>query len=140
MAYLAIEVSGPDVEIIGFARPIGLSSPLFGGRDKSVQRLHVPSPEAEIAEKRALRARRYRLQDRRLATLQRTARDGRAKTDGDLDKGASGSKTNADRQQHAPPRPCRPQKLALRVSFPLVTEQSGARWQFSKGVFVVQAT
>ena len=35
---------------------------------------------------------------------------------------------------------CRPQKLALRVSFPLVTEQSGARWHFSKGVFVVQAT
>src|SRR5450755_1699960 len=27
---------------------------------------------------------------------------------------------------------CRPQKLALRVSFRLVAEQSGARWHFSK--------
>src|ERR1700680_4110932 len=35
---------------------------------------------------------------------------------------------------------CRPQKLALRVSFRLVAEQSGARWHFSKRVFVMQAT
>jgi hypothetical protein len=35
---------------------------------------------------------------------------------------------------------CRPQKLPLRVSFRLVAEQSGARWHFSKRVFVMQAT
>jgi hypothetical protein len=30
--------------------------------------------------------------------------------------------------------------MALRVSFRLVAEQSGARWHFSKRVFVMQAT
>jgi len=31
-------------------------------------------------------------------------------------------------------------KMALRVSVRLVAEQSGARWHFSKRVFVMQAT
>jgi len=37
-------------------------------------------------------------------------------------------------------RSCPPQKVALRVSVRLVAEQSGARWHFSKRVFVMQAT